>query len=102
MTRISFSHIDHVNLCPEFFESIRDLIARYANIRELTNIEPFLDACTVSGRLPPCVCVKLAPILRAIVDRFNSQHEFAKMAALRIVDGLEQAAKSQESFQFGG
>jgi len=71
-------------------------------VRELTNIEPFLEACTIEGRLAPCICATIAPILRAIVGRFTSQHELHKMATLRIVEGLERAAKAQENFQFGG
>lgn len=100
--RVTFSHLSEVNLCPAFFSAIISLMEDYASVRELPAIEPFLDACTVSGRLSPCVCGKLAPILRTIINRFGSQHEFAKMAALRIADGLEQAAESQENFQFGG
>jgi hypothetical protein len=100
--RVTFSHLSEVNLCPAFFSAIVSLMEDYANVSELLTIEPFLDACEVSGRLPPCVCVKLAPILRTIINRFSSQHEYHKMAALRIADGLEQAARSQENFQFGG
>ena len=100
--RVTFSHLSEVNLCPAFFSAIVGLMEDYANARELPTIEPFLDACTIDGRLPPCVCVKLAPILRTIINRFGSQHVYHKMAALRIADGLEQAAESQENFQFGG
>ncbi len=100
--RVLLSHTGGISLCPEFFETVRYLVELHANVCELLTIEPFLDACEVSGRLPPCVCVKLAPILRTIINRFSSQHEYHKMAALRIADGLEQAARSQESFQFGG
>jgi len=100
--RLTFSHVDHVNLCPEFFECIRDLVGAYASVRELVNIAPFLEACTMEGRLCDRTCGIIAPILREITDRFTSQHEFHRMATLRICDGLEKAARSQESFQFGG
>lgn len=100
--RIALSHTEGINLCPEFFESIKELVCDYANVREMIIIEPFVEACIVKGRLCHETCDKLAPILREITDRFTSQHEFHRMATLRICDGLEKAARSQESFQFGG
>lgn len=99
--RVLFSHTGSINLCPRFFETIRYLVESHANVCELLTIDPFLEACEMEGRLCHETCDKLAPILRAIVNRFTSQHEFHRMAALRIVDGLEQAARSQENFQFG-
>lgn len=100
--RINLSHVDEVNLCPAFFESIRGLVSDHADDRDMIALESFLDACTTQGRLAPEDCGTLAPILRKIATRFSPAYEFEKLTTFRIIDGLKRAATARETFYFRG
>lgn len=62
------------------------------------DILPFLNHSDCDGELSPEECAKIAPRIRALVASWPEDYDHQK--ALRLADGMEEAANAQETFEF--
>jgi hypothetical protein len=62
------------------------------------DIIPLLDHSDCDGILTPDECKKVAPRLRELVKSWPDEYD--RNRALELADGMEQAAKSGEDFEF--